>query len=67
MMVQSMVCSVEKQIDSENIKEINLMQPMVMDWSWIGHEGEGEDFQVVGLRNLTVDGPFAVVRNTWIQ
>lgn len=43
------------------------MQPMVMDWSWIGHEGEGEDFWVVGLRNLTDDGPFAVVRNTWIQ
>ena len=26
------------------IKEINSMQPTVMDWSWIGHEGEGEDF-----------------------
>lgn len=38
------------------------MQPMVVDWSWIGHEGEGEDFQVVGPRNLRGDGPFAVVK-----
>ena len=38
------------------------MQPMVVDWSWIGHEGEGEDFQVVGSRNLRGDGPFAMVK-----
>lgn len=38
------------------------MQPTVMDWSWIGHEGEGEDFQVVGPRNLRGSGPFALVK-----
>lgn len=31
-MVWSRVCSVEKKINSENVKEINAIQPMVMDW-----------------------------------